>query len=425
MTSLDSQNRLNQSTTVASFRTLERQRAEPSLRPRWPQHEEDEIAAVTEVLRSGKVNALVHGERCHAFEEAFAAFCDVQHAIALANGTLALELALRALGVGPGDEVIVPARSFFASVSCVVAVGATPVFADIDFHSQNIDPESIRSVVSSRTRAVICVHLAGWPCDMDALVEVCREKGLFLIEDCAQAHGATYRGRRVGSFGDAAAFSFCTDKIMSTGGEGGMLLLNDRKQWARAWAYKDHGKNPDKLHAPVSGSSFRYVHDSFGSNFRMTEMQAAIGLVQLGKLPGWLAARRRNAAFLDEALADHPLIKRLVVPHHIEHAYYKYYFHLRCRRMDKGYTPTDVIAALNAIGFTCGAGSCPDMSREFAFHHAPPRRDGGLPNAEAVGRRSVMVPVDHLLGPGDMASTASAIRTVASQVAGEYWRTEA
>ena len=204
-----------------------------------------------------------------------------------------------------------------------------------------------------------------------------------------------------------------------------MLLLRDQTQWTRAWAYKDHGKNPDRLRAPGNGSTFRYIHDSFGSNFRMTEMQAAIGLLQLNKLPGWLAARRRNAATLDSALADHPLIRCLAAPDHVEHAYYKYYFYMRHRRMEKGYTPADVIAVLNAIGVTCGAGSCPDMSRESAFHYPPPRKDDGLTNAEAVGQRSIMVPVDHLLGPSDMAATASAIRAVASQVASANWWTEA
>ncbi|MDB5713872.1 MAG: Glutamine--scyllo-inositol transaminase [Sphingomonadales bacterium] len=393
----------------------------PAPRPCWPQHDEDEIAAVTEVLRSGKVNALVHGDRCRAFEQAFASFCDVPFAIALANGTLALELALRALEIGPGDEVIIPARSFFASVSCVLAVGARPVFADIDLHSQNISAESVRSMVSTRTRAVICVHLAGRPCDMDTLLTVCREENLFLIEDCAQAHGATYRGQRVGSFGDAAAFSFCTDKIMSTGGEGGMLLLRDRPLWVRAWAYKDHGKNPDKVRDGGGSSTFRYLHDSFGSNFRMTEMQAAIGLAQLGKLPAWLAARRRNAAVLKEALSDHILIRTLDVPGHIDHAYYKYYFYLRPERMEEAYSLADVVAALNSLGIKCGPGSCPDMSAEHAFHGLAPRKDADLPNAKTVGACSIMVPVDHLLGKDDMDTTAFAIRAVASEVAKPCW----
>ena len=244
----------------------------------WPVYAEDEIAAVTGLLRSGRVNSLHHGEQCAALERGFAELCGMPHAIAVANGTLALELALRALQVGAGDEVILPARSFFATASCVVAVGATPVFADIDVVSGNIDPASIRERITPNTRAVLCVHLAGWPCDMAALRDICDEHGLLLIEDCAQAHGATFDGRAVGGFGDAAAFSFCTDKIISTGGEGGLLLLRDEDAYERAWSYKDHGKDRSRTFAPASGvSRFRWLHSSFGTNWRLTEMQAFVG----------------------------------------------------------------------------------------------------------------------------------------------------
>ncbi len=228
----------------------------------WPCFEEDELQAVSRVLRSGWVNYW-SGEEGISFEREFAAFHDVPHAIALANGTVALELALHALGVGPGDEVVVTPRSFVASVSCVVARGARPVFADVDPDSGNLTAESVRAVLTARTRAIIAVHLAGWPCDLDALRALADEGGLWLIEDCAQAHGATWRGRLVGSVGDAAAFSFCTDKIISTGGEGGMLLLRDEKAWRRAWSYKDHGKSWEAVHAEHP-PGFRWLHESFG-----------------------------------------------------------------------------------------------------------------------------------------------------------------
>jgi dTDP-4-amino-4,6-dideoxygalactose transaminase len=211
----------------------------PDLRPvasQWPRHEADEVAAVTRVLESGRVNSLVHGDECRAFEHEFAEFVGMPHAIAVSNGTVSLELALRALGVGPGDEVILPARSFFATASCVAAVGAETVFADIQIETHNIDPASVQRMLSPRTKAVICVHLGGRPCELDALLEICRANDLFLIEDCAQAHGATYRNQPVGSFGDASSFSFCTDKIMSTGGEGGMVLFRDEAAWSRASA---------------------------------------------------------------------------------------------------------------------------------------------------------------------------------------------
>lgn len=380
------------------------------LASRWPYYEADEIEAVREVLESGRVNALVHGDQTRAFEGEFADFVGTGHAIAVANGTLALELGLRALGIGAGDEVIVPARSFFASASAVVAAGAAPVFADIDPVSQTIAPASAARMIGPATRAILCVHLAGWPCDMTALRDLCDRHRLYLIEDCAQAHGAAIGGRRVGSFGDVAAFSFCTDKIMSTGGEGGMLTTNDRDLWVRAWAYKDHGKNPDVLAAAPAGAAFRYVHDSFGSNFRLTEMQAAIGRRQLAKLPDWLARRRANAAALTAALADHPAIAVPHVPRGTASAWYKYNLQLDLDRLPAGASAESVVAALRGRGISCGTGSCPDMSREGAFAGVATRTDGDLPAARRVGERNLMLAVDHLFDPRTMRRIADAIK---------------
>lgn len=372
------------------------------IRSRWPCHDEDEIAAVAEVLRSGRVNSLHHGEQTHAFETAFAAWCRVPHAIAVANGTLALELGLRALGIGPGDEVILPARSFFASASCIVACGAWPVFADVDPVSQTICPASIRRLLTARTRAILCVHLAGWPCAMDELQAICSRHGLKLIEDCAQAHGATFAGRPVGSFGDVAAFSFCTDKIMSTGGEGGMLLVReDRTVFERAWAYKDHGKDISRTQMRVApGPEFRWLHDSFGSNFRMTEMQSAIGLRQLAKLPGWLDSRRRNAALLAGALRDLPAIRLAEPPAHIGHAYYKFYAFADRDR--------DAIAmAIGKKGVACGSGACPEIYREGAFAGL---RHARLPHARRLGESSLMFQVDPTLDEAAMTAIGAATK---------------
>ena len=215
--------------------------------PSWPVFEADEIDAVRRVLESGKVNYWT-GTECREFEKEFAAHCDASYAIALANGTVALELALEAAGVGAVDEVVVTPRSFVASASCAVRVGAKPVFADVDLESQNITAESIEAVLSDRTRAIVAVHHAGWPCDMDEIVSLANERDIIVVEDCAQAHGATYRGRPIGGIGHVAAFSFCQDKIMTTGGEGGMLVTNDEAVWKRAWSLKDHGKNYDSVY---------------------------------------------------------------------------------------------------------------------------------------------------------------------------------
>uniref|UniRef100_UPI0035CA3656 DegT/DnrJ/EryC1/StrS family aminotransferase n=1 Tax=uncultured Sphingomonas sp. TaxID=158754 RepID=UPI0035CA3656 len=375
---------------------------------RWPQYDADEIAAVAAVLRSGRVNALVHGEQTRLFEAEFASFCQMPHAIAVANGTVALELAMRALGIGSGDEVIVPARSFFATAASVVAVGASPVFCDIDTASQTIDVASARALVTSRTRAILCVHLAGYPCDMDGLLALVRSTGLWLIEDCAQAHGATYKGRPVGSFGAAAAFSFCTDKIISTGGEGGMLLLRDAEHWRTAWAFKDHGKNPDKMRMPASGGGFRYVHDSFGTNMRLTEMQAAIGRIQLARLPDALAARRRNAATLIALLAEDGRFDPLHVPAHVGHAFYRLYMTVADRGPGTDRLATSVIDHLSRAGLPIGSGSCANMSREAAFGPHVARGAAALPVADDLGRRTIAYPVDPLLDDQDMLRLADA-----------------
>lgn len=385
--------------------------APPAIISRWPSYGEDEVSAVADILRSGRVNGLVHGEKCREFERQFAGYIGANHAIAVANGTLALELGLRALGVGPGDEVIVTPRSYFASASCIVAVGAKPVFADIDPISQNINPDAISRVITSRTRALICVHLAGWPCDMKPLMQICRRHGVKVVEDCAQALGAEYGGRKVGSFGDAAAFSFCTDKILSTGGEGGMLLVETRDAWERAWSYKDHGKNRSRL-LDQSGPTgcFRWVHEDFGSNFRLTEMQAAIGLLQLTKLPGWLEARRRNAAILDAALTDIPNLLVPRPPEGIWHAYYKYYCFLLGPRRDDGEARDALVNQLQLAGVPCGSGSCPEMHRELAFRRYARDQDTSTPVARRLGATSIMLPVDPSLSEADMQEMTTRIR---------------
>ncbi|MCB1891415.1 MAG: DegT/DnrJ/EryC1/StrS aminotransferase family protein, partial [Rhodocyclaceae bacterium] len=328
--------------------------------PPWPIFGEDEIRAVGEVLAGGRVNYWT-GDACRRFEEEFAVFTGTQHAISLANGTLALELALFALDIGPGDEVIVPARTFIASASCVVARGAVPVVADIDPVSQNLTVDAVRQKLTSRTRAIIAVHLAGWPCDMDPIMALARERGIKVVEDCAQAHGATYKGRSVGSLGDCAAFSFCQDKIMTTGGEGGMLVTDDACLWERAWAYKDHGKSYEAVFNRDHPPGFRWLHESFGSNFRLTEMQAAIGRLQLGKLPQWLQARRRNAAMLDQGFSAIPGLRVTRPPNGIGHAYYKYYAFVAPEKLAPGWDATRINEAVNAEGVPCFAGSCSEI----------------------------------------------------------------
>lgn len=385
------------------------------IRSTWPTYGEDEIAEVADILRSGRVNALHHGERCRAFEAAYAARCERTHAIALANGTLALELALRALGVGPDDEVIVPARSFVASASCVVTVGATPIFADVDPDSQTVNAATIAAAFTPRTRAIIVVHLAGWPAPMDEIMTLADALGLAVVEDCAQAHGAMCNGHPVGSFGDAAAFSFCTDKIISTGGEGGLLVVRDSEVWKRAWAFKDHGKSPPEEPTPSSNGRFRWLHQSVGSNYRMTEMQAGIGLLQLGKLDRWIADRNRNATILNRHLAALPAIRTAQPPPSILHAYYKYYAFVRPDRLRHGWSRDRIVGTLIACGIPAGTGSCPEIYREQAFIGTPSAPLAPLRVSKMLGETSLMLPCDQTLDVADIERMARTVVSVMSK----------
>ncbi len=357
--------------------------------PLWPYYSLEERNAVGDVLLSNKVNYWT-GQECRQFEKEFASFTGVEHAIAVTNGTLALDLALKCLGVGSGDEVVVTPRTFLASASCIVTAGATPVFADVDPESQNITAESIRAVLSPRTKAIICVHLAGWPCDMDPIMDLAKERGLVVLEDCAQAHGARYKGRSVGSIGHVGAWSFCQDKIMTTGGEGGMVTTNDRELWARMWSYKDHGKSWEAVYEREHPPGFRWVHESFGTNWRMMEVQAAIGRIQLQRMTEWNRIRARNAAQLKNALSAFEFIRLPWPPENVQHAWYKFYAFVIPELLPAHIDRDQIIARINQAGVPCTQGSCPEVYLERAFDNTGFRPRERLPVARMLGETSMM-----------------------------------
>jgi dTDP-4-amino-4,6-dideoxygalactose transaminase len=380
--------------------------------PQWPFFEQDEIAAVVAVLESGKVNYWT-GDEVRHFEKEFSSLVGVDYAIALSNGTVALEAALKALGIGPGDEVIVTPRTFIASASCAALQGAKPVFVDVDYISQNINPENIENSITSKTKAIIAVHLAGWPCDMESILRIGKKYGLKIIEDCAQAHGAKYKGKHVGSFGDVATFSFCQDKIMTTGGEGGMLVTNDRLIWKKTWEYKDHGKSYDAVNNREHSHGFKWLHESFGTNWRMTEMQAAIGLVQLRKLEKWVEIRRRNACILTERLSGFDSLRITTPPPEIFHSYYKYYVFVQPDKLKPGWDRDRIMNAIVENGIPCFSGSCSEIYLEKAFtmHNWQPSQR--LPIAKELGETSLMFLVHPTLSEPVMFKTATvAERTI-------------
>lgn len=377
----------------------------------WPSFSEEEADAVRDVVLSNKVNYWT-GQECREFEKEFAAWAGTEHAIALANGTVALDVALQALGIGAGDEVVVTPRTFLASVSSIVNRGAVPVFADVDRDSQNITADTVRAVLTPRTRALICVHLAGWPCDMDPIMELASEHDLKVIEDCAQAHGARYKGRSVGSIGHIGAWSFCQDKIMTTGGEGGMVTTNDRELWSKMWSFKDHGKSWEAVYEREHAPGFRWLHESFGTNWRMMEMQAVIGRIQLRRMPDWHATRLDNCERIWAVAETLKGLRVPEVPREVAHAGYKCYVFVESAELAEGWSRDRILGEISARGVPCFSGSCSEVYLEKAFDGTGWRPAERLPVARELGETSLMFLVHPTLTVAEIEQTCAVLAEV-------------
>lgn len=383
----------------------------------WPSFTQQEADKVSEVLLSNKVNYWT-GQEGREFEKEFAKFADSNFAIAIANGTLALDLALVALNVGARngglltDEVIVTSRTFLASVSSIVTAGAKPVFADVDVNSQNITAQTIESALTINTKAIICVHLAGMPCEMDDIMTLAKKHKVYVIEDCAQAHGAKYKGISVGAIGHIGAWSFCQDKIMTTGGEGGMVTTNDESLWKKMWAYKDHGKSYDAIYHKEHPPGFRWLHDTFGTNWRLTEMQSAIGRIQLRRMTEWTKARQQNAARIDGVAEQFELVRRVVVPANVQHAEYKHYLFVDLERLADGWSRDRIVEQVVELGVPCYQGSCSEVYLEGAFDNTNFRPEKRLINAKSLGETSLMFLVHPTLTTAEMDKTCEVIASV-------------
>lgn len=380
----------------------------------WPSFTVEEAQAVQQVLLSNRVNYWT-GQECRLFEQEFAHYVGSSYAVALANGTVALDLALKAIEIGEGDEVIVTSRTFLASVSSIINSGATPIFADVSPDSQNITPETILSVLTPRTKAIICVHLAGWPCEMDTIMSIAQQHHLWVIEDCAQAHGAIYKGKSVGSIGHIGAWSFCQDKIMTTGGEGGMVTTSDKQLWQKMWSYKDHGKSWEAIYERQHPPGFRWVHDSFGTNWRMTEIQATLGRIQLKRLPSWHRIRLANAEKIWQVARQLPGLRVPIVPEGISHAAYKCYVFIEPSQLKEGWTRDRIMQEINALGVPVYSGSCSEVYLEKAFNGKPYKPSQSLPVAKQLGETSLMFLVHPTLTPEEIEKTITVLSQVIQQ----------
>ena len=377
----------------------------------WPTFTSEEADAVREIILSNKVNYWT-GTVGRKFEKEYAKWIGTTHAIALANGTLALDIALKALGIGRGDEVIVTPRTFIASVSSVVTAGATPIFADVDRDSGNISTDTIAAVIGPRTRAIIPVHLGGWPCDMEGIMTLAKKHNLVVIEDCAQAHGAMVGDEMVGSIGHIGAWSFCQDKIMTTGGEGGMVTTNDENLWSTMWSHKDHGKSWDAVYNREHSAGFRWLHESFGTNWRMLEVQAAIGRIQVARMKEWTRRRTGNALALQEVLSNFPDAVRCPIPEaHYTHAYYRQYGYVKVDGLKPGWTRDDIIEHIVQQGYPAFQGSCSEVYLEKAFDSTGWRPEKRMPVARELGETSIMFLTHPTITASELEGYCNAIRT--------------
>jgi len=381
----------------------------------WPSFTEEEITAVSNVLASNKVNYWT-GQEGREFEKEFAAYTDCKYAVAVGNGTLALDLALHSLNIKAGDEVIVTSRTFIASISSIVNAGAIPVFADVELDNQNISARTIAPVLTGKTKAIICVHLAGWPCEMDDIMALAKQHNLFVIEDCAQAHGAKYKGRSVGSIGHIGAWSFCQDKIMSTGGEGGMLTTNDENLWRTAWAFKDHGKSYKAVYETDHPPGYRWLHESFGTNWRLTEMQSAIGRIQIKRMPEWTKLRTEYSQRIFDTCKQYSFINVHQTPDYIEHAFYKCYVTLNEEKLPSSWSRDKIINAISAQGVPCFSGSCSEVYKEKAFENTNYSPKSVLLNAKKLGKCSLMFLVHPTLTNKEISKTCEVIKEIFDEI---------
>lgn len=380
----------------------------------WPCFTEEEAEATKQVILSNKVNYWT-GKECREFEKEFAQFADSHYAVAVSNGTVALDLAFKALGITAGDEVIVTSRTFLASVSSIINTGATPVFADVDLDTQNISPETVACHITAKTKAIVCVHLAGWPCDMDGFMTLAEQHDLYIVEDCAQAHGAKYKDKSVGSIGHIGAWSFCQDKIMTTGGEGGMVTTNDELLWRKMWSYKDHGKSYEAVYEREHPPGYRWLHESFGTNWRMTEVQGVIGRIQLKRMNDWHTSRLSHATRIWNTCKSFDCLHVPDIPKHITHAAYKCYVFVNPELLAEGWSRDRIMHEITALGVPCFSGSCSEVYLEKAFDGHASKPTHRLPNAKQLGETSLMFLVHPNLTQDEINKTCSTITHVMNQ----------
>jgi len=353
-----------------------------------------ELKYVSDCLKTNWISSL--GKYVIEFEESFADFCGVKYGIATSNGTAALHLTLSALGIGKGDEVIVPSLTFVATANAVVYTGARPVFADSDPETWNIAPSKLDNLITKKTKAIIPVHLYGHPADLDPIIDIAKRYGIFIIEDAAEAHGALYKGKKVGSFGDAGCFSFYGNKIITTG-EGGMVVTDNKKLAQKMKLLRDHAMSKVK----------KYWHKEIGFNYRLTNLQAALGVAQLKKIEFLIKCKRQIASVYNELLNG---VCGITLPPQAEWAKNVFWMYSILVEKKYGLSRNQLMSKLKMAGIDSRPFFCP-------IHTLPPYKSGiRLPVAERLSRKGISLPSGAILKKTDMRRICDVIKTTSTKV---------
>ena len=368
----------------------------------WPTYSKNEIKIINKIVKSGKVNYWT-GKYCSIFENYFKKKFNLNYTVSIANGSVALDAALSILKLKKNDEVLVTSRSYITTASCIQKTPAKIKFVDVNLNNQNICLNDLKKKINNNTKLVICVHLAGWPCDINKIKKIIGKRKILILEDCAQAHGAKINGKYVGSIGDISTWSFCNDKIISTLGEGGMIACKNKNIYKKLWSYKDCGRNYDKIFNSKKKNNklFKWIHDYDGTNLRMTEVQAAVGIEQLKNLEKMTNLRERNLKYIYTRIQKSEIVYSPILPKNIKHSAY------RCYLFCKNYSIRNrFIEYLNKNGIDANQGSCPEIYKEKRFNL---KNKIVLKNANKLGRIAVSLPSHHLLSVRDLSNI---VRTI-------------
>ena len=376
----------------------------------WPSYPNILVNSISSLFKTGLVNYLI-GNNGKSFEKEFSKKMGIKYSAAVSNGSIALEIALLSLGIKKNDEVIVTSRSYNSSASSILRVGAKPIFCDIDSNTFNICTKSLKSKITKKTKAILCVHLYGYPCEIFKIKKIIKNSQIKIIEDCSQAHGAKIKNKPVGCFGTIGIWSFCYDKIISTGGEGGMISTNSKTIYSKIWSLKEIGKDYNKFYKNRKSINFPYIHDHVGTNARMTEVQSLIGRYQLKNLDSYIRIRNRNALILSSYLNDIKKINIPVIPKNITHAFYRYTITIQSELKNPSNIRNNIIRKIISKKIFCNVGGCPEIYNEKPFN-LDLNASKNIKVANIIGKTSISFLVDNTISIKNMNVIGKKIRII-------------